>query len=425
MHLVRDVMSHSVVYVTRDATVRTAVELLLAHQMLVIPVVHEGQVVALLDALTLSVYDGEVLVEEIIRDEPVTVEADMPLAEASMQMRTRRLRQVPVLQEGRLVGLLSDRDLLTVWGSALDALTGLSVSHHLRRWASLALSGGQDVAILFLDLDNFGALNKQYGHVVGDQVLQHVAEVLRETSDPDTDFACRYGGDEFAVGTIRRPGSVRELAARLREGVGRIQVNGQPGVVSLSIGIVGGQRVQPRRGVHVNAMLDDLITRASTASTAAKRMPEHICNLQSPGAAEGAGPAGAAPRLVVAGYRVGQVANLSEVTVVLRRGSVTHEARATAPESETLGALAGATARCLALFSPGEPELRVEETYEYTTPQGMQCVGVTVTLSRPDSTASERLVGAAVLREDRPRSYINAVLDATNRRLTASLGPQS
>jgi IMP dehydrogenase len=429
MHLVRDVMSHSVVYVTRDATVRTAVELLLAHQMHAVPVVHEGQVIALLDALTLSIYDGEVFVEEAVREHPITVEADMPLAEAAMRMRAAKVRQVPVLQEGRLVGLLTDRDLLTVWGAASDPLTGLPVQHRLRRWASLALSGGQEVVVLFLDLDNFGLLNKQYGHVVGDQVLQHVAEVLREECDPDTDFVCRYGGDEFAVASTRRPGAARELAARIRGGVSRIRLNEEPGKVAVSIGLAGGQRLQPRQGVHVSAMLDDLLTRASTASTAAKHTPEHVCSFQGaqdqpPSAGNGGPTSPLAPRLVVAGYRLGQVGDQVEVTVILRRGDELREARVLTPEGEALRAVAGATTECLRLFLAGTPELRLEEVYEYSTQRGLACVGVTV-VAAPAGGPSERLVGAAALREDTGRSYINAVLDAVNRRMALLASPRT
>ena len=54
------------------------------------------------------------------------------------------------------------------------------------------------VSLLMLDLDHFKAVNDQHGHLVGDQVLAHVAGILR-TCLRGTDFAARYGGEEFCI----------------------------------------------------------------------------------------------------------------------------------------------------------------------------------------------------------------------------------
>src|SRR5579862_8576412 len=134
MRLVRDAMSHRVMYVTRDATVRTAVELLRAHQMDAVPVVDEGRIVGLLEALHVALYEGEVSVIETLREPALTLPADTPLSEAAREMRSRNVRCAPVLHEGRLVGVLSDRDLLNLWGAVEDSLTSLPLQHDFRRW---------------------------------------------------------------------------------------------------------------------------------------------------------------------------------------------------------------------------------------------------------------------------------------------------
>lgn len=54
------------------------------------------------------------------------------------------------------------------------------------------------LSILMLDLDNFKRVNDNYGHIVGDRVLQAVANIFR-TSMRSTDSVFRYGGDEFIV----------------------------------------------------------------------------------------------------------------------------------------------------------------------------------------------------------------------------------
>jgi IMP dehydrogenase len=424
MRLVRDVMSHRILYVTREATVRSAVELIRAHQAEVIPVLHEGTVVGLIDALQLTLFDGETSVMEACVEPLITVEPETPLAEAARLMRNHRLRQIPVVRAGSLVGLLSSADLLRVWGQVNDSLTALPVQYQLRDWISRHLGSGTEVVILFLDLNDFGVFNKRHGHVFGDRVLQGVADAIRATVDPETDFASRVGGDEFCVATIRHLPEAQELAVRLRDRISRISIEKQSVEIGVAIGLSGGRRTTPRAGTHTDAMLDDLLTRASTASTAAKSVPERI---QSYAGAEGdstlltglgAGEREPGARVVMEGYRIGQTGANVEVAVSLRVGAETLESRVTAGRADLNRALATATVYGLRQLAAEAVEIEIEDTYEFTTPHGIACVGATISLTRAGASP-ERLVGASPIREDAHRGYINAILDATNRRLTA------
>jgi diguanylate cyclase (GGDEF)-like protein len=83
-----------------------------------------------------------------------------------------------------------------------DSLTGLA-----NRWAfdeELALEWrraervGDPLALILADIDDFKAVNDQYGHQVGDQVLRKVGEIL-SAKVRQVDLAARYGGEEFAV----------------------------------------------------------------------------------------------------------------------------------------------------------------------------------------------------------------------------------
>ena len=71
--------------------------------------------------------------------------------------------------------------------------------------------------IVFLDIDFFKQVNDTYGHMVGDQVLSKVGEVLR-THTRAQDLCVRYGGEEFVVMTLANSDEpVLKLTERLRQ----------------------------------------------------------------------------------------------------------------------------------------------------------------------------------------------------------------
>ena len=90
-----------------------------------------------------------------------------------------------------------------VWHQANhDALTGLANRNlfraHLDQAVAQARRGGETVALLFVDLDGFKAINDGHGHAVGDRVLRETARRL-ERAIRESDLAARLAGDEFVV----------------------------------------------------------------------------------------------------------------------------------------------------------------------------------------------------------------------------------
>ncbi|VVN12765.1 Diguanylate cyclase VdcA [Pseudomonas fluorescens] len=83
--------------------------------------------------------------------------------------------------------------------ATLDGLTELLNRTAFTRLLEQALSNeSQGVALVMLDIDHFKQFNDQYGHPLGDRVLQHVGQVLRSSLPPHA-TAARYGGEEFCV----------------------------------------------------------------------------------------------------------------------------------------------------------------------------------------------------------------------------------
>ncbi|MFI5386600.1 MAG: GGDEF domain-containing protein, partial [Fimbriimonadales bacterium] len=145
-----------------------------------------------------------------------------------------------------------------------------SWSDRLREWGVENLKEGREITIVFIDLDDFGSYNKKYGHIVGDRVLQKVAELIQERIEPSTDQLVRYGGDEFAIGTTRDQTESTKLARTLQDGMSGLRVAGSDEPVTFSIGVQGGKRTKERENVHYAATLDNLINLASKNSMAEK-----------------------------------------------------------------------------------------------------------------------------------------------------------
>ena len=82
--------------------------------------------------------------------------------------------------------------------AAHDALTDLPNRTMLLARLDAALEHGEQVGVLFLDLDRFKVVNDGLGHAAGDLLLVQVAIRLREAMRPD-DLVARIGGDEFVV----------------------------------------------------------------------------------------------------------------------------------------------------------------------------------------------------------------------------------
>jgi diguanylate cyclase (GGDEF)-like protein len=98
---------------------------------------------------------------------------------------------------------------------------------------------GASIAVLFVDLDGFKAVNDGLGHAAGDQLLRGVAERLRGSVRP-ADTVARLGGDEFAVliEDIAGEAEAVAVAERLLESIGvPFDLRNKEVTVSASIGV--------------------------------------------------------------------------------------------------------------------------------------------------------------------------------------------
>ena len=118
MYQAKDVMTRRIVTVTPETTVEAAIATLLEHSISGVPVVNESrEVVGIVSEFQLLevIYDPEIKAErvaDVMTRDVIAVTEDTLLSKIASLFTFRRIRRLPVIHDGRLVGLISRRDLL-------------------------------------------------------------------------------------------------------------------------------------------------------------------------------------------------------------------------------------------------------------------------------------------------------------------------
>lgn len=421
MKTVGQLMTDRVVTIRSADTVASAVQHLRDHRIEALPVVDDGRLIGIVTLRDLIGHPSYRPISEVMTREVITVSISEPVTTAFAVMESRGIGRLPVLKDGRVVGIVTRSDLLRELGKLTDPLTDLPWSGSLRQTAADLLKGGREIALVFIDLDDFGRVNKVYGHVVGDRIIRAVADVLEARIDPELDFLSRYGGDEFAVVTTRDLTGAESLARDLREAIAGVDVEGAPrGVVSGSFGIAGGKRTAERADVHVDATVDDLITLASRASTMAKRTERHVVQGSRPELPPPPVVVEATQRAAIRRVAFALSGGLGMAAVELEYDGRVVSGRAEGPVPGTAATMlmAEATLQAVQDLLPPAHQLILEGVSR--TPLGAS-EALNVVLLSVSPQQEEHLIGSAVFAADPQEAAVKATMKAVNLALARAL----
>ena len=154
----------------------------------------------------------------------------------------------------------------------VDSLTGLMNRRAIYKFTRGELERARRVvdpiSVVFLDIDNFKEVNDKYGHLIGDEALKLVAQIIRQRSRT-YDGIGRWAGDEFLIvlpGT--RPQDAEKAAQRIIDGVAvteLVLLDDQIINISASAGVAAIQKM-----TNSPTLLDDVIQAAEEALQRAK-----------------------------------------------------------------------------------------------------------------------------------------------------------
>jgi len=211
-----------------------------------------------------------------------------------MKMKTHDVRHIPILEDQKLVGIVSMRDLIHHYQNKLetsynearreiedlkklvsvansdkietlikevqkykelsltDHLTGLFNKRYfhtrLVEEVTRAKRSSYEVSLIFCDIDYFKRVNDRFGHHMGDEVLRKMAQILRGGVDElniisrlrKSDIIARYGGEEFVIILPETGKQGAAIAAeRLRQEVENytFRLDGEDVHITMSFGV--------------------------------------------------------------------------------------------------------------------------------------------------------------------------------------------
>jgi diguanylate cyclase (GGDEF)-like protein len=170
--------------------------------------------------------------------------------------------------------------LASSWLAEHDTLTGLANRRFLERILDenirLAALEDNNIAVFFIDIDDFKKVNDEYGHDTGDHVLQAVAARLLSVFR-EGDYVARVGGDEFVVVTpgVSDVGNIALMADKVVASFNKpVAIAERQISVSMSVGLA----LFPEHG----RSSQELIRRADEAMYLIKRTGKGAWSLWSP-----------------------------------------------------------------------------------------------------------------------------------------------
>jgi len=263
---VKEIMKIDFIKVDILNSVKNVIDLSLAHKQDYFPVFDEDTLVGIITYKELMNAHPNRIIADAMTEQYLSVSLDESIWDAKDILDNNDTDILLVMDGHKLAGVIDRTNLYIEIGKYYDPLTGLYNSSYLYSNAVKLIEKGQEVSVVFIDVNNFGQIDKEYGHTLGDMVLKEIAQTLKSISNDG--FLCRYGGDEFAILTTFNATECEQFAMHLQNLVSKNSYLGKI-KVSISVGIAGGKRGKTRLQNPLSVICN-LINLASLASTKAK-----------------------------------------------------------------------------------------------------------------------------------------------------------
>jgi len=312
---IKSIMSTNVLSVSLDTTVVEISTLMSKQKYSCLPVVDAGKPVGIITERDIVRYFAKMMAEEgspqsalaadIMSKSLILMHQDQSLLDALVVSQTNKVRHVPVVDDQELLkGIVTYTDIINVQRSILESQTAIIERSIEHRTAELVEANRQlqemslidpllnignrramkvdietthnlssrykdNYSIAMIDVDNFKLYNDHYGHQAGDETLQAIATLIKD-SVRATDRVYRYGGEEILILLPKTNiDDANILATRILNDIALQKIpheNSLNGIVTVSCGLA----VYDNENVQSNSVWRDVVKSADTALYAAK-----------------------------------------------------------------------------------------------------------------------------------------------------------
>jgi len=231
------------------------------------PVIKDGKIIGVLTKTDLIISHPNRIVLDTMSGSFKYIEAEESVWKAKELFEEEKIEILLVCQDEKIIGVITKNDICLEINKHIDLMTGLYKKDYIIYKSLKLLKEGKEIYIIFFDVNNFGYIDKKFGHVVGDSILKEISQILKDNT-PEGGFLCRYGGDEFVLLLDKCADDCKTLTREIINKINQHEFYKDINI-SISAGIAGGKR-QSADKENLYKTVVNLINAASLASTKAK-----------------------------------------------------------------------------------------------------------------------------------------------------------
>ncbi|WNC12564.1 GGDEF domain-containing protein [Brevibacillus brevis] len=256
-----EIMTTAICTISSDKSVQHAAEKMNEYSTDTLVVVDHGVLTGILLSRHVRAAHPNRIVADAMADPPPPMSPEQNVWEAHDFFENNDTDLVLVMDQERLIGVVTREAVQIKLAEWLDPLTGLYRAPFILCVGEKLLKEQRPFHLFFIDVNEFGKINKKYGHPFGDDVIRTFSAVLSSMVLDKDDYLCRYAGDEFILITSASEERVEQQLGLIEQPMDICDIQ-----VSAAIGHIDGFR-EPG---FCSTPLREHIARASLLSTAAK-----------------------------------------------------------------------------------------------------------------------------------------------------------